>query len=345
MLLNAQIQILFWCRCVEYRDEVLQSNVTEDRWHAVANLVMHAMALGCSKGHFSMIRLMIAFIIIGSSAPVSSIVLLAKTGLEESIINNIRGSEQGRYRDPHHTIHAVTDEDDVIKGSERFADLKNFSNRSCGKDWENASTTRNTTTAELKRSCAIGRKCRSESCQIVASYGNVHTRTKEFCKKHCREDDVLLTGRKCEVEKCSKQASFGAEGDLARRCSVHRLTGHVAVFNRCSGALGCVRIATFGDAQSPVARAQRCSLHTQAGDIRITGRAKAVCKQEGCKLAPSFGYSRGHPLFCKSHAKHGCFNAKGHKRCSFGEGCNKIASFGDAKVRRKGELFCAEVSR
>jgi hypothetical protein len=203
----------------------------------------------------------------------------------------------------------------------------------------NASSSNSTTKGPTKH----GRQCRADSCQTVASYGNPVTRTKEFCKKHRGEGDLLLTGRKCEAEKCRKQASFDAPGGVGRRCSTHKLPDHVAVSNRCRGAPGCARTATFGHEQNGVTRAQRCSLHAGASDFRLSKKVRPTCKHEGCMLVPSFGFSKGNPLFCKSHAQEGCFNAKGHRRCSYGEGCNKIASFGDANTRRKGELFCVEV--
>jgi hypothetical protein len=204
----------------------------------------------------------------------------------------------------------------------------------------NASSSNST----IKGSSKHGRQCRADSCQTVASYGNPVTRTKAFCKMHRGEGDELLTGRKCEAEKCRKQASFDVQGGVGRRCSTHKLPEYIAVSNRCRGAPGCTRTATFGHEENGVTRAQRCSLHAQASDFRLRKKVRPTCKHEGCMLVPSFGFSKGNPDFCKSHAQEGCFNAKGHRRCSFGEGCNKIASFGDAKTRRKGELFCVEVS-
>lgn len=187
-----------------------------------------------------------------------------------------------------------------------------------------------------------GKLCHAEDCAKSASYGPPQG-AKMACKLHKKAGDTLLTGRKCSVHGCIKQPSYGPAGSREERCSAHRAPGDMSVVKRCEVAT-CEHKAVFGSAFSRPARAVRCSQHRVDDDARIAKVRKSTCRAPDCSLAASFTGSSGSGKaeYCKRHAETGSVNAKGHRRCSFGEGCTKIASFGDASKGRGGSMYCAK---
>lgn len=187
-----------------------------------------------------------------------------------------------------------------------------------------------------------GKLCHATNCERSASYGP-YQGAKVACKRHKMAGDTLLTGRKCTVRGCSKQPSYGPVGSREERCSAHRAPGDLSLVKRCE-VTECEHKAVFGPALSKSKRAVRCSQHQADGDIRVAKVQKTICRAPGCTVAASFTGSSGlgKAEYCKGHAQAGSVNARGHRRCSFGEGCTKIASFGDAVQGRQGSMYCAK---
>ena len=77
------------------------------------------------------------------------------------------------------------------------------------------------------------RKCRTEGCGKLPSFGVAGTKTGEFCAQHALGGMIDVKNRKCRTEGCGKLPSFGVEGIKTwEYCAQHALAGIVDVNSR-----------------------------------------------------------------------------------------------------------------
>ena len=77
----------------------------------------------------------------------------------------------------------------------------------------------------------MSRKCRTEGCGKIPSFGVAGTKTPEYCGQHTPDGMVDVKSRKCRTERCGKQQSFGVAGTkTAEYCAQHALDGMVNVY-------------------------------------------------------------------------------------------------------------------
>ena len=56
------------------------------------------------------------------------------------------------------------------------------------------------------------RKCRTEGCGKLPSFGAAGTKTVEYCAQHAPEGMVDVRSKKCRTEGCGKLPSFAVTG-------------------------------------------------------------------------------------------------------------------------------------
>ena len=96
------------------------------------------------------------------------------------------------------------------------------------------------------------RKCRTEGCGKIPSFGVAGTKTVEYCLQHATDGMVDVKRRKCRTEGCGKRPSFGVAGTkIAEYCAQHASDGMVNLKSRKKcGAEGCGEESSFGVANT-----------------------------------------------------------------------------------------------
>ena len=115
------------------------------------------------------------------------------------------------------------------------------------------------------------KKCRTEGCGTLPSFGVTGTKTMEYCAHHAPEGMVNVKSRKCKTEGFGKLPYFGVAGtEIGEYCAQHAPEGMV-------------------DAKSKKCRTQRCSKKTSFGvaDARTAEyraqHTKPQCGVEGLR--------------------------------------------------------------
>jgi len=168
---------------------------------------------------------------------------------------------------------------------------------------------------------------------------NAAHRLKMRARHRKKREGKRVRGVYCVAVGCGKVASFGdAERRVAETCVEHKREGYLHVKCKMCQVGGCERRALYGDDKQRLAVCRRHKLphHEQASP---------KCKVKGCKISPSFGAPGSSPKGCRMHKKLNDVDVR-NKRCSH-EGCELRPNFGDPLLERLGKRavgkrFCAE---
>ena len=111
------------------------------------------------------------------------------------------------------------------------------------------------------------RKCRTEGCGKLASFGVAGAKTREYCAQHALDGMVDVKNRKCRTEGCYKLASFEVAGTkTAEYCARHSLDGMVQVRSRKYKTKRCGKKPLFGVADTRAA--EYGAQHTKRTSVR-----------------------------------------------------------------------------
>ena len=129
------------------------------------------------------------------------------------------------------------------------------------------------------------RRCRTEGCGKLPSFGVAGTKTGEYCAQHAPEKMVNVKSRKCRTEGCGKRSSFGvALTKTTEYCAQHALEGMVDVKNIKCKTEGCGKQPSFGVAGTRTT--EYCAQHAPEGMVDVKS---PKCKTGSCVKVPSFG--------------------------------------------------------
>ena len=178
------------------------------------------------------------------------------------------------------------------------------------------------------------RKCRTEGCGTIPSFGVAGTKTVEYRAQHAPEGMVDVKSRKCRTEGCGKLPSFGVAGTKTREyCAQHALEGMVDVKKRKCRTEGCGKLASFGVAGAKTG--EYCTRHALEGMVDVK---RKKCITNGCGKLPPFGFEGTKTVkYCAKHAPNVCCRKRRTKRCgkkpSFGVTNTRTAEYGAQHTR------------
>ena len=110
------------------------------------------------------------------------------------------------------------------------------------------------------------RKCKTEGCGTIPSFGVAGTKTAEYCAQHALEGMVDVKHRKCRTEGCGKLPSLGVAGTItAEYCARHSLDGMVQVKRRKCKTKRCGKKPSFGMANTRTAEYRAQHTRRQCG--------------------------------------------------------------------------------
>ena len=69
------------------------------------------------------------------------------------------------------------------------------------------------------------RKCGTEGCGKIPSFGVAGTKTTKYCAQHARDGMVNVKNRMCKTKGCGKIPAFGVAGTKNRRVLLTARTG------------------------------------------------------------------------------------------------------------------------
>ena len=140
------------------------------------------------------------------------------------------------------------------------------------------------------------KKCRTEGCGKRASFGVAGTKTVEYCAQHAQDGMVNVHKTKCRTDGCGKLPSFGvADTKTGEYCAQHALEGMVDVKNRKCRTTGCGKRASFR--VSGAKTAEYCARHSLDGLVQVKSRK---CKK------PSFGVANTRTAEYSEHSTLQC---------------------------------------
>ena len=126
------------------------------------------------------------------------------------------------------------------------------------------------------------RKCRTESCGKIPSFGVAGTKTGEYCAQHAPDGMVNVCSRKCRTEGCGTIPSFGVAGTkTGEYCAQHAPDAMVNVCSRKYRTERCGMIPSFGVAGTKTG--EYCTQHVRLqcgveGDVSLRhSREETVC--------------------------------------------------------------------
>ena len=101
----------------------------------------------------------------------------------------------------------------------------------------------------------MSRKCRTESCGKMPSFGVAGTKTAEYCVQHAPDGMIDVMIRQCRVEGCGKYPSSGvASAETVKYCTQHAPDGMVDMKGKKEGQNRRLRqeaIVQSGRSESP----------------------------------------------------------------------------------------------
>ncbi|CAN0174768.1 unnamed protein product [Ascophyllum nodosum] len=156
------------------------------------------------------------------------------------------------------------------------------------------------------------RKCRTEGCVKIPSYGVGGTKTAEYCAQHAPDEMVDVKSRKCRTEGCVKIPSYGVAGTkTAEYCAKHAPDVMVDVCSRKCKTEGCRKGPSYGVTGTKTA--EYCAQHALNGMVNVYSKQ---CRTEGCGKKPPFGVAITRTTeYCAQHARLKC----GVEGCMEGE--------------------------
>ena len=93
----------------------------------------------------------------------------------------------------------------------------------------------------------VCKKCRTEGCNKVPSFGVAGTKTAEYCAQHAPDGMVDVKSRKCRTQGCRKGPLFGVTGaKTTEYCAQHAPDGMVDVCSRKCRTESCGKRRSFG---------------------------------------------------------------------------------------------------
>ena len=144
------------------------------------------------------------------------------------------------------------------------------------------------------------RKCRTEGCGKVPSFGVAGTKAAEYCAQHALEGMVDVKNRKSRTEGCGKIPSFGVAGTkMEEYCAQHAPEGTVNVHGKMCRTAGCGKRSSFGAAGTK--KAEYCAQHALDGTVDVKS---PKCKTGSCVKIPSFGVADTKTVkYCAQHTR------------------------------------------
>jgi hypothetical protein len=142
------------------------------------------------------------------------------------------------------------------------------------------------------------KRCETEGCDVIASFGPGGTKTRTHCALHGKELGMELTNNAlCSFEGCRGAASFAFPGDTRDRCDTHKLEGMRNTKRFWCIEQGCDSPAYYADSG---VFPEWCDRHKVRHDGILFNPTK-TCESPGCRQFATHG-SFHKSVHCPEHS-------------------------------------------